>query len=201
MAQVINALKMAHQLLVPRLSVAYRVVDATAGNGKDTLFLAQNTPNETAIYAFDIQQQALLNSQELLKNHGFSTNKVRYILDSHANVKRHLDGMIDVAMLNLGYLPGASHELTTKPETTVLALDQLAYSLVPGGVMTVVAYPGHASGEIEEKAVRAFLAALPQKSFTVGCWQMINQVNKPPVLYIVEKVRSEAVEGITSCKG
>ena len=94
---------------------------------------------------------------------------------------------VDVALFNLGYLPGASHDLVTKTETTIEALRQTASLLSAGGKITLVAYPGHSSGTEERIAVETFLSALPQETFTVACWQMLNQINNPPVLYILEK--------------
>lgn len=186
MGQIVNAVKMAHALLLPKLKNAYNVVDATAGNGKDTLFLAINTPSEAVIWAFDIQQTALNKTKALLADHG-QERKVKFILASHDQIANYVNSPVDAAMFNLGYLPGGDHTVTTMPDTTVAALNQLLTLLNPMGIISIVAYPGHDMGRREELALRSFLATLPQKLYTVACWQMINQVNNPPVLYIVER--------------
>ncbi|SDF09705.1 tRNA (mnm(5)s(2)U34)-methyltransferase [Sporolituus thermophilus] len=186
MGQIVNAVKMAHALLLPKLKNAYNVIDATAGNGKDTLFLATNTPPDAVIWAFDIQQTALDKTQALLADHG-QARKVKFILASHVHIADFVKSPVDAAMFNLGYLPGGDHTVTTMPNTTVAALNQLLALLKPTGIISIVAYPGHDMGRREELAVRSFLAALPQKLYTVACWQMVNQVNNPPVLYIVER--------------
>lgn len=39
------------------------VIDATCGNGNDTAYFAQHVPNGF-VYGFDIQEQAILNTQQ-----------------------------------------------------------------------------------------------------------------------------------------
>lgn len=50
-----NSIQIAHLLLKEALKNAKIIVDATAGNGNDTLFIAQNATDEAKIFAFDIQ--------------------------------------------------------------------------------------------------------------------------------------------------
>jgi hypothetical protein len=94
-------------------------------------------------------------------------------------------GNIDAAMFNLGYLPGGDHGFTTRAATTVAALGAVFDLLAPGGLVTVVAYPGHPAGDDENSAVAGYLEALPQEVFTVACWRTLNQRNRPPILYII----------------
>lgn len=181
-----NALNMAKFVLNDRLPLARCVVDATAGNGRDTLYLAENTGPGAVIWAFDIQQAALDNTQKLLTANN-AVRKVKLIHDCHSKVAEYVTVPIDIVLFNLGYLPGASRELMTRAESTVAALRQFASLLAPEGMITVVAYPGTPSGAEEKVAVETFLASLPQETFTVACWQMLNQINNPPILFIVEK--------------
>ena len=53
---VSNVLNLVKAAILPALAKAKVVVDATAGNGTDTLFVAEHTGDEAKIYAFDIQQ-------------------------------------------------------------------------------------------------------------------------------------------------
>jgi len=194
-----NAVKMAHQLLSGRLSLAQCVVDATAGNGYDTLFLAENASESATVFAFDIQQIALDKTRKLIDAHGFST-KVRCILDSHVDIAPHVDMQIDVVMFNLGYLPGGSHAIMTQAKTTVLALQNVLPRLSFGGMVSIVAYPGHPAGEEERMLLWDFLQSLSQQEYVVGSYTIMNQVNYPPVLYMIEKVGGKAGEGTASCK-
>lgn len=192
-----GALKMVHQLLLMRLPQARCIVDATAGNGKDTLFLATHSVTGARIWAFDIQEQAIINSKQLLlDNH--CHNKVEYILDSHCNMDLYISDQVDIVTFNLGYLPGGNHSITTTGQTTVQALNKSIQLLRVNGIITVVAYPGYATGKEENNQVLKYVSSLPQSVFNVGCWQMLNQTNEPPVLYIVEKKRGEVREGFAS---
>jgi hypothetical protein len=186
-----NALAMAKSLLRDRLSAAKTVVDATAGNGHDTLFLAANTPEDAVVWAFDRQQEALAATARRLAAGGLA-GKCRLTLACHSAIAAYLAVPVDAAMFNLGYLPGGDHGFTTRAATTVAALGALTGLLAPGGLITVVAYPGHAAGSEENEAVAAFLAALPQADFTVAAWRMLNQKNMPPILYIIGKTGREA---------
>lgn len=181
-----NAVQAAQQLICPYLAKASVVVDATAGNGNDTLFLARYTPPEATVWAFDIQPTAIETTRSLLFSQGL-LGKVRLTQDSHDQINRYTRYPLDAAMFNLGYLPGSDHKLATQPETTLVAVRQVAELLSLGGMMTIVVYPGHASGYSENEMLVSALSALPQKRYAVLCWKMINQINDPPLLYAVER--------------
>lgn len=185
-----NALAMARHLLRDRLSAARTVVDATAGNGHDTLFLAANTPEDAAVWVFDLQREALDATARRLTENGLA-GKCRLTLACHSTIAEYITAPVDAAMLNLGYLPGGDHGLTTRAATTVAALGATTGLLAPGGIITIVAYPGHTAGSEENEAVEAFLAALPQADFTVAVWKMLNQKNMPPILYVIGKTGRE----------
>lgn len=187
--QTLNAIRLAQQLLLPKVACAFCIVDATAGNGKDTLFLAKNSPKNGRVYAFDIQENAIEASRQRLIEHNLD-DKVQMILDSHANIKSYISRSIDVAMFNLGYLPGKCHETMTMTESTVSALTAVVSQLSVGGIISVVAYPGHNHGQEENNAVRQYTMTLPSEQFTVVCIDMINHSKNPPILYIIEKIRS-----------
>ncbi len=54
-----SAVGLSHILLRERVKPGDRVVDATCGNGHDTLFLAGLVEAEGAVFAFDVQELAL----------------------------------------------------------------------------------------------------------------------------------------------
>lgn len=184
--QTISAIKVAQTLLKNPLASAKCIVDATAGNGNDTLYLAQNSPADAVVYAFDIQEAALRETKH--KTAEFEW-KINCILDSHAHVERHVAKPIDIAVFNLGYLPGGSHAITTSAETTLAAIEKIIAAASLNGIIAVIAYPGHEAGSEEYRRLAAFLENLPMKNFTVGLYKMINHSEKSPVLYIVERVR------------
>lgn len=186
--QTLNAIRLAQELLLPKVACAHCIVDGTAGNGKDTLFLAQNSPEHGMVYAFDIQESAIEKSRKRVIEHHLE-NKVQLILDSHVNIRTYISSPIDVAMFNLGYLPGNCHETMTMADSTIRALTDVVGQLSVGGIISIVAYPGHQHGQEENQAVRSYVMTLPPEQFTVVCLDMINHGKQPPILYLIEKVR------------
>ena len=194
--KILDAVNLVHQLIRLKVSQAHCCVDATAGNGQDTLFLAQMTSNEAEIWSFDIQAQAIYNTKQLLQKNGCST-KVKLVLDSHANLAQYLgNNVIDIALFNLGYLPEGNHAITTTSNDMLKALEAVLEKLNIGGIVSLVAYPGCQSGAEENEILKSFLVKLSGKLYKVGVFTMLNQNNQPPVLYLLEKVRSEVREGI-----
>ncbi|MDU4960431.1 MAG: class I SAM-dependent methyltransferase [Sporomusaceae bacterium] len=183
-----NAVEAAQQVLLPYLGQAGTVVDATAGNGKDTLFLARHTPPQALVWAFDIQAAALAQTRDTLAAAGL-VEKVRFCQTSHALLASVVPPPADAIMFNLGYLPGGDRRITTEAATTLTAVSEAAMLLAPGGLMTIVVYPGHEPGRLEEECLLPFLTALPQRQFSVACLRMLNQRHQPPVLYAVERRR------------
>lgn len=133
------------------------VLDATAGNGYDTVFLAGLTETQN-VFAIDIQQTAIINTRERLRE--ASLSGVQLLHGDHA---RELERIITAVpqgitgfgavMFNLGYLPGSNKIDTTQAESTVKALRLSEKILRPGGVITVIAYRGHSGGQEEAAAV------------------------------------------------
>jgi len=170
-----NAVQISRQIISQAVKQADTVVDATCGQGNDTL-------------SFDIQEDALKAAQILLKAENL-TDRVKLIHDDHARVKEHIDQKIHAAMFNLGYLPGGNHLITTKKETTIKAVDEILTMLVPGGIMTIVAYPGHQAGAEELTELRNHLQQIPQQLFDVVEITFLNQINQPPELIVVQKTK------------
>ncbi len=190
-----NAVQISHLLLKEALPKAKIIVDATAGNGNDTLFLAENAFANATIYAFDIQKDALSKAESKLQNRYDSDDnlksknlKVHFIHDSHEQIAKYVVNNIDLAIFNLGYLPGGNHEITTKLNATLTALTVIIEKLNIYGHIALVVYPGHEEGAKEATALRMYLQELNKKYFTVGYYQMINHKNNAPSLYWIEKV-------------
>lgn len=175
-------LEMAHDFLAEVISKEDIVVDATMGNGYDTLFLAQLAKE---VYAFDIQEQALKHTQERLQEAGISNAQL--ILQGHETVDQFVTET-KAAIFNLGYLPSADKSIITKPQTTLEALDKLCHLLIRGGRIALMIYYGHEGGDIEKDAVLDFVRQLPQKEYTVTIYRTLNQVNNPPFLLMIEKL-------------
>ena len=163
------------------------VVDATAGNGNDTLFLATHVGENGHVYAFDIQQQALDATAERLNDFN---DRVTLVLDSHANVDKHVQESIGGAMFNLGYLPYSDDlSVITKPETTIEAIHKMLGLLKKDGVITISVYDGHEGGIEERDALLSYVKSLHQAEVHVAQYQLLNQRNNPPFLLALEKMK------------
>lgn len=137
-------------------------IDATAGNGHDTLFLAQVVGAEGTVWACDVQEPAIAATRMLLAIEGH--RHVELFREDHSQLASRLPesarGQISAVMFNLGYLPGGDKSVTTLADSTRTALDSLWDFVRPGGIVTILAYPGHAGGEAESRGVDAFAASL-----------------------------------------
>lgn len=155
-------------------------VDATTGNGYDTVLLAKISK---FVYGFDIQQQALDNTLSLLKENNLSNYKL--INDNHENILNYLKDFKCV-VFNLGYLPNSDKVITTKKETTILTLKKLTNHLKKGQFIIITCYPNHKEGQKEAPAVFNFASSL-DNSFNVLQYHLINNKGQPPFVVLIEK--------------
>ncbi|MDR1567699.1 MAG: class I SAM-dependent methyltransferase [Streptococcaceae bacterium] len=180
---MLRPLNQGHLWLKEVVNAGDSVIDATMGNGNDTLFLAQL---KASVTAFDIQEMALEKTRARLELAGLSAN---LILDGHERIKDYVTGEIKGAIFNLGYLPSSDKTVITQAENTIAAIKQCLELLVCGGRIVIMIYYGHKGGAEEKTAVLAFLANLLQENFQVMRYQAINQKNNPPFLVGIEKLR------------
>lgn len=183
-----NALEMNHFILKQHIKLNDTVIDATMGNGNDTLLLAKLVGESGVVHAFDIQQSAIENTTKLLENAGcFNQCKLHHIGHEHLNTTLDHNINVSAATFNLGYLPNGDKSITTTPNNTIDAIKSILPKLTKNGIMTIVAYHGHDMGKIEKNNVEVFLKSLLQTEFTVAKYEFLNQINTPPVLFVVEK--------------
>lgn len=175
-------LEMAHDFLAQVITQEDIVVDATMGNGYDTLFLARLAKQ---VYAFDIQEKALEKTSQRLQEAGLTN--VELLLQGHETVDQFVTE-VKAAIFNLGYLPSADKNIITKPQTTIEALEKLCRMLIKGGRIAVMIYYGHEGGDIERDAVMDFVSQLPQQEYTATIYRTLNQINNPPFLVMIEKL-------------
>ncbi|WP_218107262.1 class I SAM-dependent methyltransferase [Akkermansia glycaniphila] len=141
-------------------------VDATAGNGYDTLFLARLVGPSGHVHAFDVQAAALEETRRRLMREGCG-ERVSLHECSHSRMREAVPDGVKAVMFNLGYLPGSDHAVKTVKEETVPAVQAASELLLPGGVLTVMCYPGHEGGREECEAVEEFLESLPLPQWRV----------------------------------
>ena len=175
-------LEMAHDFLAQVITQEDIVVDATMGNGHDTLFLAKLAKQ---VYAFDIQEQALEKTSQRLQEAGLTNAEL--ILQGHETVDQFVRE-VKAAIFNLGYLPSADKSIITQPQTTLEALDKLCHMLVKGGRIAIMIYYGHEGGDLERDAVLNYVSQLSQQEYTATIYRTLNQINNPPFLVMIEKL-------------
>lgn len=188
---MLSILDKAKQLTAEVLSDGSTAIDATLGNGHDAVHLAKHLGPTGHLIGIDIQPEAVRSSRERLTTAGWR-EQVTLIEGDHADLEDLLPsavvGEVDAVMFNLGYLPGSDHSVTTRPESTVPALEQATRVLRPGGRMTVVMYKGHSGGVAEYEAVMQWATELDQASLEVLHYRFVNQMHRPPELLAVEKL-------------
>ena len=156
-------------------------IDATMGNGNDTLFLCQMAGEEGQVLAFDVQKKALKATAELLDRHGVR-ERARLILDGHQHMERYVQPeSADVICFNFGYLPGGDHHIATSPGTSVDAVEQGLRIMKRGGMMSLCIYSGGDTGFEEKEILLGFLKTLPSRQYTVIVNTYYNRENHPPV--------------------
>lgn len=164
------------------LSPGARCVDATMGNGHDTLRLCQAVGPTGRVWAFDVQQQALSVTRQRLAQAGV---EAELILDGHENVAQYVQEPIHLAVFNLGWLPGAPHGTRTRQKTTLMAVEACLSLLLPGGLMTLCVYPGHEEGKEELAALLDWAQQLDPARYDATVQRYLNQQKDPPVLIAV----------------
>jgi len=165
-----------------------RAVDATMGNGKDTLWLCRRVGEAGRVYAFDVQAEAVERTRSLLEAEGVLERAVLFC-EGHQHMADFVKEPVDAVMFNLGWLPGAQHGVTTITETTLAAADAALTLLKPDGLLTICVYPGHEEGTRELQALTRWAAALDPVEFDALLECYMNQPNHPPQLIAVKKKR------------
>jgi predicted methyltransferase len=162
---MIRATEKAHHLMRQIVKPGDLVVDATVGNGNDTLLLAELVGPSGRVIGFDIQSAAISATRQLVGH----LPQVTLIQAGHETLAAHLqtfEGAGDqpalaAAMFNLGYLPGVTKKIVTQTETSLAGLEQALAALKINGLVTLVLYPGHPGGADEAAALKSYAQNLP----------------------------------------
>lgn len=162
------------------------VIDATCGNGNDTLFLSQLVGKKGRVLAFDVQKEAINSTSIRLKEAGIEN--VDLILDGHENVRQYVDKKIAATIFNLGYLPGSDKRVTTSGHTTWKAVIDILSFLKINGIIVLVIYHGHEAGKIEREQIEKAIKTLDIGTTAVLKYEFLNKADAPYIIAI-EKVR------------
>lgn len=181
-----NSLIQSHQIITSVVSEGDLVVDATAGNGNDTVFLAGLVGGQGRVLSFDIQERALSSTDKKLRERQYR-DRAELINDGHQNMNRYITEPVKAVMFNLGYLPGGDHSIGTKGNTTIEAIKSAMQLLTVHGIISIVVYYGGDSGFDEKNEVLEFINTIDCKQYTVMRTEFVNQINCPPILICIEK--------------
>jgi len=169
------------------------VVDATCGNGQDSLFLAKLvlTPTGGTVHCIDLQPEAINSTTVRLQKELDQTlfQHVRFHLRDHRDFPSQiLPESVKLIVYNLGYLPGGSDtELITTAENTIISIQNSLKLLHRYGLISITCYRGHSGGIEEYLAVEKYLNTLDEKK-----WRVFSHIplNRPiaPVLFTIFKI-------------
>lgn len=182
-----SARHLAQEFLTSLLEQGDRVIDATMGNGHDTLFLCRAVGSSGRVYAFDVQPQAVLATEDLLRRECV-LDRAELFLCGHQHMDISVHEKVQAVVFNLGWLPGGDHSITTRWQTTSEAVRKALDLLVPGGALVLCAYPGHPEGDHERKELTAFFSSLSNRQYNVLHQRFLNAGPGSPECFIIQKL-------------
>ncbi|XP_078175936.1 S-adenosyl-L-methionine-dependent methyltransferases superfamily protein [Carex rostrata] len=170
------------------------VIDATCGNGHDTLALVKMVADKFGkglVYGLDIQQSAIDSTSSLLEmsteEHERKSVQLFNVCHSKMDEIVPKENPVRLVAFNLGYLPGGDKTLITVPHTTEMALRAASKLLDSKGLISIIVYVGHPGGRDELEIVEAFTSSLPAETW-VGCkFQMLNRPVAPILVLLFKK--------------
>lgn len=149
-----RAMHFSHTLLKEVITTGDTVIDATVGNGGDTILLATLVGSTGQVLGFDVQETALTTTKQKLLLTGLG-QQVQLFHQGHETVASVLPANKDIAaaIFNLGYLPKSDKSIITQADTTLKAIQDILPNLRKGGLLLIVVYYGHEGGQSEKDAV------------------------------------------------
>lgn len=163
-------------------------IDATMGNGNDTLLLSRLCGESGQVLAFDIQEQALNHTRERLQKAAAPENYT-LLLESHSHMSQYArPETVSCIVFNLGYLPGGNHSKATKSNTSITAMEQGLFLLKKGGLLSLCIYSGGDSGFQERDDVLTWLKQLDSHKYLVIRSDYYNRPNNPPIPVLIIKL-------------
>ena len=181
MPSTFGAVHLAHEFLAAQVRKGDICIDATAGRGKDTVFLCGLVGEKGRVIAFDVQPEAIESTKALVEEKGFGSIAEIH-LDSHENVDRYAgEGTVSAVVFNFGWLPGGDHTKHTNTASSLTALEKCLKLLKFGGVMSLSIYYGRDTGFEEKDAILKYISSLPVGEFAVVVSEFANRPNCPPI--------------------
>lgn len=177
----LNALGLSHQFMAAHIREGAFCIDATAGKGRDTLFLCRLVGESGRVLALDIQPDAVAQTRDLLAQEGV-IHRAQVVETCHSRLGEYAaPASVDGIMFNFGWLPGGDHNTFSHADTSVAAVKAALDLLKVGGVMTLCLYYGRQNGTAERDAILDFLPTIDHRRFTVIRGDFINRIGDVPI--------------------
>ena len=201
--QRISLVNIAHNFIREVLRPGDIAIDATIGNGHDTVFLVEQVSPSGRVFGFDIQRAAIdstlmkvesscKTSERARSNEPLRLKCLTLIQASHADmdelIPAQYHGNISAIMFNLGYLPGGDKSIITDTDSTVTALNSAGRMLSSNGIITVMAYPGHQGGDQETTQVKNWCSQLDEDQYKISIVYSSDNKESAPRLFVIRKV-------------
>lgn len=195
--------QLAHEALIPIVKPGDIVIDATAGNGHDTCFLAELVGTTGRVLACDNQAAAIARTAQRVNEFHFT--QVTLFHCGHEALRELVPssdhGRVAAIMWNLGYLPGSDQAHVTQRDSTLQSFSEGLPLLKPGGRATILAYSGHAGGAAECAAVAQFMNGLPREAYRVEVIDGQPGRASSPQLFVVEKLPTDGNPSVDQAVG
>lgn len=185
-----SALDIAHKMIKQMVKPGDFCIDATAGNGYDTEFLCELVGESGKVIAMDIQQSAVDNTKARLAEDGFSARAEVFCMSHSEMDKVAAPDSADCIVFNFGWLPGGDHNVFTRAETSVPAIEKALSVIKPGGLLVLCVYYGRNNGYSERDAIVEYVSSLESRYYAVMKCDFLNRKNDPPfpIFIVKEKV-------------
>ena len=181
-----NLVQLSHEKIRKHLTSNSFSLDATVGNGGDTLFMANLIGITGKVFGFDVQESALVKTNSLLVENKLD-KKVQLVLACHSKFDLYLPvGLkagIRTITFNLGYLPGSNKKIITQKKTTLVAIEKAYSWLAEDGIISVISYTGHTGGMEETKSLINFIE---DRKWKYQRFRGSDSINSP-ILHLITK--------------
>jgi predicted methyltransferase len=175
-----------------RLSPGDTAIDATAGNGYDTVAMSQAVGPTGRVYAIDIQSEAIEATRHRLGD-AHAVQNCQFLIGDHAReleiLVQTLADKVHLITFNLGYLPGSDKSIQTNTASTLRALVAASELIKTNGSILITAYRGHDGGAQEAEAVKSWVESLsPSQWKSTTKEPKVSGSRIPPILYDLKKI-------------
>mmetsp|Transcript_8689 Transcript_8689/g.32735 ORF Transcript_8689/g.32735 Transcript_8689/m.32735 type:complete len:245 (-) Transcript_8689:489-1223(-) len=199
-----NPLLLAQSMWREALSGGRCALDLTCGKGADSLFIANElfrNVNSALLVCVDVQEKAVKKTYECLEGAGFEPGHNRIpdvpcraavFQGSHHELPAAVLSAIEgdppsLIVYNLGYLPGTDKSVKTTADTTLQSVTASMDMIAPGGLISIMCYPGHPEGKEELEALRTFAAGVSAHDYCVQVHEQINREETPCLITMVRR--------------